>query len=123
MQRSIAILLALLFHSWLLLPGYFASSSSNLPSCCRTHGEHHCMQMQTSPDSSTPFVGAIGAKCPYRSTATVTAHADTYVPGTAGTKFAGLLPQTAVVLQAETASRVSLLRSNHKRGPPALVLS
>jgi hypothetical protein len=122
MRRGLAIVLALLFSSLLILPA-FASSNSTMPVCCRKEGKHRCMMHRAEPIGSGASVATIAAKCPCAAQATV-AWQPQFSPSTIRQAiFAGLVSHPAVAPQTEASYRVSYDRSRQKRGPPSTVLA
>lgn len=124
MHRSVASILMLLF-SWLIVQPLVASSGElSLPSCCRKSGKHHCMMARTAQTSDNGAgIKTIAEKCPCCPHSTTASQAQSIAPGTSGAIFAGLVRHPSVCPQTEAGYRVSRSRSQHKRGPPALILS
>jgi hypothetical protein len=131
MQRSIAIVLALVFSSLLIAPALaaFAAPESNLPACCRKNGAHHCSMMQNSmmqgaaSSNQGTSVAAIGQKCPYSPKGFVAAHPGTSLRPSGAAVFAGFISHPSISAEAEAGFRVSHHRSRQKRGPPSSLFS
>jgi len=118
LQRGIAIILALVFSSMLIVPALAASSdAANLPACCLKNGKHHCAGMAQSSEQT------VTEKCPYAQHASVAAGAASAKPSNAALIFAGLVQHPAVSPQVEAHRRISFSRSRQKRGPPSFLLS
>jgi hypothetical protein len=123
MHRSVASILMLLF-SWLIVQPLVASSGElSLPSCCRKSGKHHCMMTRTAQTDTGRGVKSIAEKCPCCPHSTTASQAQSIAPGTGNAIFAGLVRHPAVSPQTEAGYRISRSRSQHKRGPPTLILS
>lgn len=121
MRRSIALVLAIVFSSLLILPAFAGLTESNLPACCRKGGKHHCaMSMMEIPAPSGPTFSN-GEKCPCFPRFTVATHVETFAPPLSYAVFAGLVKHPAVQAQTQAAYRISYDRSRHKRGPPSLL--
>jgi hypothetical protein len=123
MRRSVAILLALVLNWVLVLPAFAGSAESNLPTCCRKNGKHHCMMRVQSPSGSGASFVAAGGKCPYFPLSTSATHIEKFAPGIGQAIFAGIVRHPALSPQTEAGYRASYLRSKQKRGPPSRVLS
>jgi hypothetical protein len=122
MQRSIAIVLALLFGWSLVLPAFASSDVSMVAPCCRKAGKHHCtMHLQTR--TSSPAVNTIAEKCPYCVYTAISPQAKLCTPTASQAIFAGLLQHPAVSPQTEVNYRISYDRSRQKRGPPTSIVS
>ena len=120
MRRAISISLLLVFSWMLIAPLVAQDSEANLPACCRSHGKHHCnMRRMMRLDGSQKGFSAVSEKCPFWPASTCAVHSASFKPET-GTRFFDVVVSGPVsAAQAETASRISLLRSHQKRGPPA----
>jgi hypothetical protein len=119
LQRGIAILLALVISSMLMLPALAASTGNyNLPACCLKGGKHHCSGGMGESGAQT-----ITQKCPYVQHASVPAGGASVKPSNAAFIFAGLVHHPAGSPQIEAHSRISFSRSRQKRGPPSFLLS
>jgi hypothetical protein len=122
-RRLIGITLLLLFSSPLMSPllALTASTTANLPACCRRNGAHHCMMntQQTESSSSSINVSTIPQKCPaYPAAVTQIQHGD-LSSHTASLIYAEIVSHPSVRTQTEARARVALDRSRQKRGPPS----
>lgn len=123
MRRPIAILMLLIFGSFLGAPLLAISSNpqNNLPACCGRNGKHHCMMRVMEGDSGTTQASALPEKCPFfPHTWQVTRVQKHFIaPDVAGTIYAALQSHPACHVQSEAQRRISFDRSRQKRGPPA----
>jgi hypothetical protein len=120
-RASTLALLAVIGFS-LIAPGVFLDAESNLPSCCRRNGAHHCtMNVDEAAANSAMSVQAIRQTCPLFPVAmTAPARSDVALPRPCAAVFAALLSHPSIQFQTEARYRVSFSRSNQKRGPPAI---
>jgi hypothetical protein len=123
MQRSIATLLAFVFSWLLMLPAFTGSAESNLPTCCRKNGKHHCMMRMQSPSEEGAAFTTVAEKCPYFPHSTTATLIKTFAPGVSLAIFAGIARHSCLSPQTEAGYRASYLRSKQKRGPPSFILS
>jgi hypothetical protein len=115
---AISVLSAILLS--LIAPALLADAESNLPSCCRRNGKHHC-SMSTDGSSSGPSYRVAGMQCPsFPVPTTAPAGFAIALPGRSAAIFAELLQHPAIHPQSEARYRVSFSRSRQKRGPPAI---
>jgi hypothetical protein len=110
----------------LIGPALIASDAeSNLPSCCRRAGKHHCAMigMADGQDlSSGAAARATREKCPkFPTSGAVPGYSKTVLLKSALTLSASLTSLPAVQSQAEARYRASFSRSRQKRGPPILL--
>lgn len=120
-RRTLATLLIAIFGILPISPALFASDAySNLPACCRRHGQHHCAMMaRQSTTSSAPAIQA--SSCPlFPSNKAVVAHRITGAPRTSQAVFSEIVSHPASHPQTEAMYRISYSRANQKRGPPSL---
>jgi hypothetical protein len=127
MRRSIAVLMLLIFGSFVSAPLLAASSPSedNIPVCCRRAGAHHCMSQRMMEQALLrqpgTRVSAPLEQCPLFPKGnlpnTVHEHLATWHSG--GLLYAITLSPAARVAQTEVHRRISFDRSRQKRGPPA----
>jgi len=120
MRRAISLSLLLVF-SWMLIAPLFAQDSeANLPACCRGNGKHHCnMRRMMRLTGNQKSISTVSEKCPCWPASTCAVHSASFAPETGTRFFAVVVSGPVSAAQAETASRISLLRSHQKRGPPA----
>jgi len=121
MRRILTIALAVLFGYTLIAPALALDGSSQLPACCRPHGQHHCSMMRSSGAglaSRERQLDARHPRCPLFPHATVVTHAVAFAPADAAF-FAGMVPRPAIISSIEASGRISAARSHQKRGPPA----
>jgi hypothetical protein len=117
LRRGIAILLAFVIGSMLMLPAFAASpGSSNLPACCLKNGKHHC-----TGGMEQPGVQTLTEKCPFVQRASVPASGASITPSNTVFIFAGLVHHPAGSPQIEARGRISFSRSRQKRGPPSFL--
>ncbi|HTU48910.1 MAG TPA: hypothetical protein VMF91_27860 [Bryobacteraceae bacterium] len=121
MRRSIALVLAIVFSSLLVLPAFASSSESNLPACCRKSGKHHCMMNRREISAASGPTLRNGATCPCFPRSTAANHGQAFAPPLSQAVFAGIVRHPAVQAQTEAGFRISYNRSRHKRGPPFLL--
>ena len=120
------MLLLAAFSFPLIGPALIASDTeSNLPSCCRRAGKHHCavLGLADSQDlPSGPAARATREKCPkFPNSGAVPGYSKTVLLKAALTLSASLTSHSAVQSQAEAPYRASFSRSRQKRGPPILL--
>jgi hypothetical protein len=132
MRRALASVLSALLSLPLIAPAILANADSNLPTCCRRNGQHHCsMPGSTSAPSMDaamadsergPAIEASRSRCPYYPVLTEASGASKVASLNASQAiFASLISQPAAPAQTEARYRVSFSRSRHKRGPPNLI--
>jgi hypothetical protein len=120
MRRALASLLLALFSVPLIVPALLADASSNLPSCCRREGKHHC-SMGSEP-ANQEGLSAIQAKCPnYPSTIAIPGHWSVAFVKNSPSICISILIEPSAEATAEAQYRVSFSRSRQKRGPPSLL--
>jgi hypothetical protein len=122
-RRVPAYLLLALFAGSMLGPALFAGADSQLPSCCRRDGMHHCAMSgaMDNESSSGPAFRPIHQKCPcFPATTVAPAHSNIVFLKAPAAAFACLQTHAAVQTQTEARYRVSFSRSRQKRGPPSL---
>lgn len=120
MRRALASLLLVLFSFPLILPVLRADEASNLPSCCRREGKHHCTMGHAS--TSQEGVSPIQAKCSnYSSSFAVHGKWNAAFLGISHTVVATILTYASLEAQTEAQYRVSFSRSRQKRGPPSFL--
>ena len=122
MRRLLATFLLATVSISLIEPVLVADTESQLPSCCRRLGKHHCAM----PDGSQPnsgvglkaaavrcasFPGTTAAPCPNNTTALGADRIDS-IP---------VLTQLLSSIQSRCLYRLSSDRSRPKRGPPSLI--
>ena len=120
MRRAPAHLL-LLFFSWMLIAPLFAQNpEANLPACCRKNGKHHCMMrsMARSIQKGAGFA-SIAEKCPCLPPSTAAAHSIKFAIQARPRFNAEAAFHPAWARQTESRSRILLLGSHQKRGPPS----
>jgi hypothetical protein len=119
MRRALASLLLALFSFPLILPVLRADEASNLPSCCRREGRHHCSMDHAA--TSREGVSPIQSKCSnYPVTIAVPGNSIAGLLTNFSSIGVSLLTYPSVQERAEAQYRVSFSRSRQKRGPPAL---
>jgi hypothetical protein len=124
MQRFGAILLLLVFGSFLSAPLLAATSDpySNLPACCKRSGKHHCMMRMTMERNlETTQVAAPADKCPFfpHSILIPSLLNHPFVVQRFGLFYAAVQSHPAYHAQTEAQRRISFDRAKQKRGPPA----
>jgi hypothetical protein len=119
MRRVAASLLAVMFSFTLIASDLiFADTTSQLPSCCRRGGKHHCASSHLSDGSSDRTVGA--AKC--ESFPTVKAFPSQIVtPLDTSTNGFVLAVQPSVLPRTRLWIGISEANAESKRGPPSLL--
>jgi len=109
-----ATLLLVAFSFPLIGPALFASDAqSNLPSCCRREGKHHCGMASMAARDADPTGPVLHTSRCAQST-----------PGLIGSSraiVAAVASHPAGHAQAEILFHISYSRSGQKRGPPALL--
>jgi hypothetical protein len=118
MRRSIALVLATMLSLLLILPALVHSADSSAPPCCRKNGKHHCTMLanERSVASASP---ALTEKCTQFPHSSLVAHLNTFAAPVQQATYAGLVRHPAVCPQTEAGYRISCLRTEQKRGPPA----
>lgn len=122
MLRASALFLLALFGFLLINPALVADANSNLPSCCRKDGKHHCTM--TSPDESEESGGALQSvrpKCPmFPGSTAAPGHSSAAAARPASLFFASIASHPSAHAQMDAHYSVSFSRSRHKRGPPSI---
>jgi hypothetical protein len=120
MRRAISISLMMLFSWTLMVPFFAPDPEANLPACCRNNGKHHCMmRMMGQRSGHQKGFTRVAEKCPCCPASVCVAHSAIYKPKAAAAFYAEVVSHPACAPQSETASRICLLHSHQKRGPPA----
>jgi hypothetical protein len=126
MRRSIALFMILVFGSFVSAPLIAASSDplSQLPTCCRVNGKHHCMMRIMQGDPGGIQISG-PRKCPlFPKWRPMNALHNEATPTSVSVLFyAGLQSHPACHAQAEAQKRISFDRSRQKRGPPAVLVN
>jgi len=102
-----------------------AKSEANLPACCRKGGKHHCAMMAAANEQASDGLHRVSApveKCPFAPQAAPVGHAQSWMMARERGALQVQVRLSAVVAQAESARRVSQIRTRQKRGPPAVSL-
>src|SRR5260370_34614688 len=123
------MLLLAAFSFPLIGPALIASDTeSNLPSCCRRAGKHHCAMTSTPGMAdrqdlpSGPAARATRDTCPkFPNAGAVPTYSKTVLLKAALTLSASITSHSAVQSQAGAPYRPSFSRSRQKRGPPILL--
>lgn len=117
---GIAVAVAVIAPTFLLLASQVRIPENNLPACCRRDGKHHCAMMAVAINGTQEIqIRANTEACPFRSHASSIAHVASYLPVASAVYFGALLSHPAIHAQTRAAFRVSEERTHHKRGPPA----
>ena len=120
MRRTTASLLVAFFSFALICPALLASDpDSNLPSCCRRSGQHHCTTMNQA-DSSSGSAIQHGRCSVYPSAPSVPASRTIGLAKISQAVFAALFSHPSSRPQTEALCRIALGRAGLKRGPPAV---
>ena len=120
MRRALASLLVALFSFPLILPVLRADDASNLPSCCRRAGKHHCGM--DSESKHQEGLSPIQPKCcNYPATIAIRGDWNVAFLKNPPSISASLLNFSSTPAQTEAKYRVSFSRSRQKRGPPSLL--
>jgi hypothetical protein len=121
MRRALASLLLALFSFPLISPMLRADTASNMPSCCRREGKHHC-SMGSADAASGPALQAVQPKCcNYPAAIAMPGDWSVVLFKNSPPIAIALLSYPPVEAQAEAQYRVSFSRSRQKRGPPSLL--
>jgi hypothetical protein len=127
MRRTLAVLMLLIFGSFLGAPLLATSNSieqNDLPACCRRNGSHHCVTRMMEGDPGTTQVSAPPENCPlFPHTGQMTPVRNSAIaPNATGAFYACLQSHPACHTQSEAQRRISFDRSRQKRGPPAAIV-
>ena len=120
MRRALASLLLALFSFPLIVPVLRADDASNLPSCCRRAGKHHC----SGGSESAPQEGLSPVQpkcCNYPATMAIPGHWNVAFLKDSPSTSASLLNYSSTPAEIEAKYRVSFSRSRQKRGPPTFL--
>ena len=122
LRRMLAITLLIAFGFPLVAPAFAATADpeASLPSCCRSHGAHHCAMMHTLLPARSGQPAFVPPPCPfYPAATTVPRLADATLASPPA--VANTLPRTpATVAAAPRRTILTFLPSaNLTRGPPA----
>jgi hypothetical protein len=123
MRRGIAIILAIVFSSMLILPAFGGSRESGLRSCCKKNGRHHCLMGKTGSLASSNSIEVGSARCSYFSQPSLAAQVEIFIPVIDRAGHINIALQSIVMTQMEMGYRPVRYRSNRKRGPPPSRLS
>jgi hypothetical protein len=123
MRRYIAIILAIVLSSLLILPAFGGSPESTLRSCCQKNGRHHCLMGKKGAFASATPIEAVDAKCSYLSQSSQAAHVEILTPVIDRAGHINIVRQSIVTTQMAMGYRPFQYRSNQKRGPPPSLLS
>jgi hypothetical protein len=118
LRRMLAITLLIAFGSPLVLPLFAATADpeASLPTCCRSHGAHHCAMTHARSASSGPALQA--PACPSFPTATTPlriAAASLAAPLRLSVEQ---LRDPAPLAPSPGPARIFTASANLKRGPP-----
>ena len=123
MRRAIASLLLAFFSFLLIAPALPAKAASDLPTCCRRNGKHHCAgaDMADQQDLPTaPSVKAVQAKCPlFPKTAGIPALSSPLLLGILTTAALPHSVRTASEKTSENHPHVAFVGLIRQRGPPS----
>jgi hypothetical protein len=127
MKRAPAILLLVVMGLPIASPLSAFAGATTLPACCRRDGKHHCMQTMDSrvenSRQTSPSFSRIEMKCPqFPRVLTSPVHGPLGLSASSAI-FAEIGSHPALAPQTESNYRISLVRSNQKRGPPSVVRS
>jgi len=100
-----------------------ASSTPQLPLCCRANGKHKCglsrLQQEGAGSNAGAALRSVCGDWPISIGASSTAISPSvFLPPAKQLFFAAILNHPAVQAQTESQYRISFERSRHKRGPP-----
>jgi hypothetical protein len=122
MRRALASLLLVLFSFPLILPVLRADPASNLPSCCRRAGKHHCSLDAAPIMPEGRALDPVQAKCAnYPAMSGVPFNGNVPFVDNSRSICASLVSYPSVEARMEVQYRVSFSRSRQKRGPPAFL--
>ncbi len=120
MRRAIAHSLLVTFSLLLIAPLFAPDAEANLPACCRRAGKHHCiMGAMQLPGSKDTGLTSISQKCPCLPESTGAIHSAKYMPEAGQRYYAEVVFHPGYAPQTSARSRMSLLRSHQRRGPPS----
>jgi hypothetical protein len=103
-----------------LMATFFASSETSLPACCRRDGKHRCMSRVPVALDALAFA-PLKQVCPVFPRGATAPHSNELCSRTAFTFYAAVVSHPTSHSQTEALSRISLIRSHQKRGPPSFV--
>jgi hypothetical protein len=125
MRRIPATVLLLLFSYTLMTPLLFAEPESNIASCCRRGGKHHCAkmaQMAHAEDSGNAVRITNSKTCPlFPPGASAPVSGDVAVPTPFPVFVTTVRAYPSPVEQVEVERRIAAARAWLKRGPPSLL--
>lgn len=123
--RAMSGVLLAFFLLPLFIPFFNPGSESTLPACCRRDGKHHCtmsagLRGSVQSASSEPIARPAISVCPYRSRLLMP-FISRVLSVPCAVAFSGrTISYPAPDLETIVLARFSEIRSNLKRGPPAL---
>jgi hypothetical protein len=121
---ALAILLAVITPSFLVLAVPSSIPSGNLPACCRRDGKHHCaMMMAAEQVAGDHQFSSVMEKCPFRDASINGSRASSYGVTRALAYYDELLSHPSQHEQVFAAARIAKARSHCKRGPPGYLQS
>ncbi len=123
--RAISGFLLAFFLVPLFIPFFNSGSESTLPACCRRDGKHHCamsarLQQSVLSASSEPVIRDVTPPCPYRSRLMMAFVSRVLFVHRASVFSGQGVSHPALSLKTTVRVRLSEIRSNLQRGPPAL---
>jgi|GEM_PF-1341581 len=123
--RAMSGVLLAFFLLPLFIPFFSFGSESTLPACCRRDGKHQCamsarLRESVQSGSSEPVVRDVTSPCPYRSRLLMAFISRVLLVPCAPVFSGQAFSYTAPGLESILLARLSAIRGNPKRGPPAL---
>jgi hypothetical protein len=122
MRRILSLAMLLVFCFPLISPLFASTPESNLPSCCRRDGAHHCMGSATLELHGGTGLSALKQKCPSYPKAIAVVGTGQFFLVPTQAAFAEIAAHPTAQPQTEARYRISFGRSRQKRGPPSLLL-
>jgi len=124
--RAMSGVLLAFFLLPVFAPFLSSGSESTLPACCRRDGKHHCamsarLRESVQRASSGPIATAATPFCPYRSRLLMPLVFRVLFARCARVLFVPCDSRLVLGIESILLARLSELRSNLKRGPPALL--
>ena len=125
MRRSLTSLLLTVFSFPLIAPVVLANTASDLPSCCRRNGKHHCAMPEMVDQGELPggpTVQATRPKCPlFPKAGFVAIFSKTILVSVSPQVGPPHLFHLAIQKKNQNPPRIAFGGSAQKRGPPAIL--
>jgi hypothetical protein len=125
MRRALTSLFLAVFSFPLIAPALLANSASDVPSCCRRNGEHHCYMVDMADRGELPTGPTVEATRPkcllFPKAGLLAASPKTTLLCVSPRVGPPLLFRLAIQKKNENRPRIAFRSSAQKRGPPSIL--